>query len=186
MGQTTAIRLAVATLVTAGVLVAGFATWLVLVERRFPTRRLKQLLGLSMAIDLVLFNCFVIRPPPRQRLRRSVRSHRPSGRPSGMAASSSTTPTSSKPPSSTNSARQISTPTRSVSERSGLHRTDARGNYVDATGAHFQEDLNPTTLAGGVWDDLNVSTLLSLPGYFLTPLDNHDHAEVRFPNNVNS
>ncbi len=43
------------------------------------------------------------------------------------------------------------------------------GGYYDATGAHYQEDLDPKTLAGTVWDQLNTTTLLSLPSYFLRP-----------------
>ena len=44
------------------------------------------------------------------------------------------------------------------------------GKYYQATGAHLQEDLNPATLSGTVWDELNVTVLLSLPSYFVTPV----------------
>ena len=44
------------------------------------------------------------------------------------------------------------------------------GGYFGATGAHLQETLDPTTLSGSIWDKLNVTTLLSLPGYFVTPV----------------
>jgi len=41
--------------------------------------------------------------------------------------------------------------------------------YYNATGAHYQEDLDVQTLAGPVWDQLNARVLLSLPSYFVTP-----------------
>ena len=44
------------------------------------------------------------------------------------------------------------------------------GAYYNATGAHYQEDLDPDDLVGPVWDQLNVTTLLSLPSYFVTPI----------------
>ena len=83
-------------------------------------------------------------------------------------ASSSTTPTSSRPPSSTQLGQtdlNLYAPLSSAQGYTAL----TQGTYYDATGAHFQEDLDPSTLAGRTWDDLNVSTLLSLPDYFLTP-----------------
>ncbi len=55
------------------------------------------------------------------------------------------------------------------------HQPSAQGyaalvdnGYYDATGSHYQEDLDPQTLAGPVWDQLNTRVLLSLPSYFVT------------------
>ena len=55
------------------------------------------------------------------------------------------------------------------------HQPSAQGyaalvdnGYYDATGSHYQQDLNPQTLAGPVWDMLNSRVLLSLPSYFVT------------------
>ena len=44
-------------------MIAAAATWIVLVQRRLSSRRLRRLLALVLAVDLVVFNAFVIRPP---------------------------------------------------------------------------------------------------------------------------
>ena len=123
-----------------------------------------------LAVDLVLFNCFVIQPPITEATAQAIG---PTvGRPPprwATAGSSSTTPTSSRPTSSTPWARPTSTSTTGLPSGQGYTAlTD--GDYFAATGAHYQEDLDPATLAGSTWDDLNVTTLLSLPSYFVTPV----------------
>lgn len=57
------------------------------------------------------------------------------------------------------------------------------GSYFEATGAHYQEDLNAATFAGDTWDRLNATTLLTLPTYFLTPVaeGGSGGSAIRFP-----
>jgi hypothetical protein len=44
-----------------------------------------------------------------------------------------------------------------------------RGDYDRATGAHQQNDLSVNALAGSTFDDLNLTTLVTRPGYFTQP-----------------
>ncbi len=163
-------RVRVALLVTAQLAVAGWATWTVLVERRFTTRRLTGLLAAVLVADLVLFNVFVVQPPISE------------------ATAQAVGPSSAALRSLTGDGRFIIYDPDEFypTELLALGQTDlniygrlpsAQGytaltddNYYQATGTHYQEDLDPETLAGPTWDDLNVTTLLSLPGYFVTPV----------------
>ncbi len=43
------------------------------------------------------------------------------------------------------------------------------GDYDRATGSHQQSDLSVTALAGSTFDDLNLTTLVTRPGYFTEP-----------------
>src|SRR5437868_755771 len=43
------------------------------------------------------------------------------------------------------------------------------GDYDRATGSHQQSDLSVTALAGTTFDDLNLTTLVTRPGYFTEP-----------------
>jgi hypothetical protein len=164
-----ATRLRLAPLVTGGTLIAGAATWIVLAEARFSTTALRRLLAGVLVADLVLFNLFVIRPPITEAQAQAR----------GPAAA-------------TFQARVgdgrfiIFDPDRLAGDQLlALGQTDLNifnrvpsaqgytaltdGRYYQATGAHLQEDLDPTSLAGPVWDELNVTTLLSVPSYFVTP-----------------
>jgi hypothetical protein len=163
-------RVRVAILVTAQLAVAGWATWTVLVERRFTARRLSGLLAAVLVTDLVLFNVFVVQPPISE------------------ATAQVAGPSSAALSSLTGDGRFIIYDPDELydGELLALGQTDlniygrlpsAQGytaltndNYYQATGTHYQEDLDPETLAGPTWDSLNVTTLVSLPGYFVTPL----------------
>ncbi|MGA3148116.1 MAG: hypothetical protein ABSF33_11635 [Acidimicrobiales bacterium] len=167
---TTATRIRVSLLVTAGALIAGAATWIVLVERRLPAHRLRRLLVAVLVVDLVVFDWYVVHPPTTE------------ARAQALGPMSTTLRTQ------VGDARFIiyDPDQFETTQLYQLGQTDlnlyaplpsgqgytalTQGTYYDVTGAHFQEDLDPTTLAGPTWDDLNVSTLLSLPGYFVTPL----------------
>jgi hypothetical protein len=168
--MTTFVRDRVAVLVTVQVAVAAWVTWVVLVRRRFTARTFGRLLGAAVAVDLVLFNVFVIAPPIREA--------------QAMAAG----PTSAAFRSLVGDGRFIIYDPDEFddSQLLGLGQTDLNlyqrlpsaqgytalvdGTYYGVTGAHYQEDLNPESLAGPVWEELNVTTLLSLPGYFVTPV----------------
>jgi hypothetical protein len=160
----------IAILVTAGALIAIAATWVVLIEARLPIRRLRRLLVAVLAVDLVLFGAFVLRPPLTQ------------------TQAQAATPQAAAFKSFVGDGRFIiyDPDQFELTELHNLGQTDLNiftgipsaqgytaltdGNYYNATGAHLLESLNPATLAGTVWDGLNVSTLLALPSYFVTPV----------------
>ncbi len=162
-------RTRVAVLVTVQLGVAAAATWIVLVERRFTTRRLTGLLSAVLVADLVLFNVFVIAPPTSE------------------ADAQARGPASAAFRSLVGNGRfLIYNPDELYDQQllaigqtdlniygrlpSGQGYSALTGNsYYLATGSHYQEDLDPESLAGTVWDGLNVTTLLSLPGYFIKP-----------------
>lgn len=161
-------RYAVAGLVTVGACIAAAATWVVLFEQRFAPRRLRRLLAAIILADLVFFNAMVVRPPISQTLAQAQQ----------RAATSFASLVG-------NGRFVVYDPDQFYSDQlHALGQTDLNvfndlssaqgytaltgGAYYDATGAHYQEDLNPATLAAPIWDELNVSTLLSLPSYFLT------------------
>ncbi len=163
-------RYRVAGVVTVQVVLAGVATWLVLSRARFRRRSLAQGLGVVLVADLVLFNIFVIAPPITEQR--------------AQAAG----PTSAQFRSLVGDGRfliydpdQFETPqlyalgqtdlniyTRLPSGQGYTALTD--GTFYQFTGSHYQEDLNPESLSGSTWDGLNVTTLLTLPGYFVTPV----------------
>ncbi len=162
-------RFKLAVLVTAGTMIAGAATWIVLARARFSAKTLGRLLGTVLAADLVLFNVFMLRPPV------------------GQAQAQAKGPAAAAFTSAVGDGRFIIyDPDRFYGDQLlAMGQTDLNifnrvpsaqgytaltdGDYYQATGAHLQEDLRPTTLAGPVWDTLNVTTLLSLPAYFVTP-----------------
>jgi hypothetical protein len=177
----TAARLRVAGLVTAGVVVAGAATWIVLVRGRFVVSTLRRLLTAVLVVDLALFNAFVINPPITE------------------AAAQSHRPVSAALDARVGGGRFIVyDPDRFYNgQLLGLGQTDLNiyrqlpsaqgytaltdGGYYDATGAHYQEDLDPKTLAGTVWDQLDTTTLLSVPGYFLRPAPDGGPPLIPYP-----
>jgi hypothetical protein len=177
----TAARLRLAGLVTAGAVVAGVATWTVLSSGRFSTLRLRRQLAAVLLVDLTLFNLFVINPPITE------------------AAAQAHTPVAAQFAAQVGDGRFIIfDPDRFDTKKLyALGQTDLNiyrrlpsaqgytaltdGTYNDATGAHLQETLSATTLAGTVWDSLNVTTLLSLPGYFVTPLPASSARAEAFP-----
>ena len=159
-----------AALVTLGAAIAAVATWTVLAAPRLPRARLRRLLASVLAADLIWFNAFVVHPPITQSLAQAR---------GDLAAELAATVGDGR--------FIIYNPDEFYdSQLYELGQTDlnlfnhlgsAQGytaltdaGYYRATGAHYQEDLNPTTLAGPTWDTLNVRTLLSLPSYFVTPV----------------
>jgi len=159
-----------ALLVTAGLLVALAATAVVLREARLTVRGLRRALGTVLALDLVVLNVFLVAIPTSQDLATAK----------GVAARQFTALVG-------NARFAIYDPdTFEDGELLALGQTDLNiyndlgsgqgytaltdGAYASITGAHYQEDLAPASLASSAWDDLDVGTLLSLPGYFMTPL----------------
>ncbi len=177
----TGARLRLAGLITVGAVIAGVATWTALASARFTTRRLRRQLATVLLVDLALFNLFVINPPITE------------------AAAQARTPLAAAFASEVGDGRFIIyDPDRFETDQLfALGQTDLNiyprlpsaqgyaaltdGTYFDATGAHLQETLTATTLAGTVWDSLNVTTLLSVPGYFVTPLPTSSRPEGPIP-----
>jgi hypothetical protein len=169
-GLATGARLRLAGLVTAGVIVAGIATWTVLAAGRFSAHRLRRQLAAVLVVDLALFNLFTINPPITE-----------------AAAQADTVPAARVAALTGGGRFIVYDPDRFETQQLyALGQTDLNiyrslpsaqgytaltdGDYYAATGAHLQETLDAKTLSGPVWDRLNVTTLLALPGYFVTPL----------------
>jgi hypothetical protein len=166
----TGTRVKVSLLVTGTTLVAGATTWVVVFRDRYSTRSLRRALALVVAVDLVLFDCFVIRPPTSE-----VRAQAKGGLAAAFRATTGDGRFIVYDPDQffSNQLYQLGQTDLNLytSFPSGQGYTALTdGNYFAATGAHYQETLRPSTLAGPVWDGLNVTTLLSLPGYFVTPV----------------
>lgn len=186
--STSSMRLAVAAVLTGGVVIAAAATGIALFPRRLNPTALRRALGGVMAVDLVFFTALSLHGPVTQTTARAT----------GPPAERLTAVTG-------NGRFIVYDPDRFVQgELFALGQTDLNvpkqlpsaqgyaalvdGNYFRATGAHLQEDLNPYTLAGSTWDDLNVTVLLSLPSYFVTPMPSASavHRASSFPSDPNA
>ena len=182
------IRLSIDALVAVGLAIAGTATWVALSERRFPARKVRRLLSAVLVIDLLFFVVFVIRPPVPN------------------ALSHAQGPEAVRFSSLVGDGRfLIYDPDIFQNyELYALGQTDlnlfrqqasAQGyaalignDYYLATGAHLLDKLDPSTLATPTWDELNVHVLLSLPSYFVTPVeaDFAGQGGIPFPHDPNS
>jgi hypothetical protein len=163
-------RLAVAFVLTGGVVIAAVGTWVALVPGRLSRAGLRRVLAGIMAVDLVFFTVLSLHGPVTH-----------------ATAYGLDAPAVQLAAATGNGRFIIYDPDRfNNGELFALGQTDENvltrvpsaqgyaalvdGNYYQATGAHLQEDLNPATLSGTVWDELNVTVLLSLPSYFVTPV----------------
>ena len=168
-------RVQLALLLTGGVALAGAATWIVLSQRRFSARTFRHLLAAVLAVDLIVFNLLAIVPPISE-----AQAQAQTGPAAALRALTGDGRFIIYDPDELDTAQlyavgqtdlNIFTGVRSAQGYTAL--TD--GAYYRATGSHLQETLNPTTLGGSVWDRLNVTSMLSLPAYFV----------VRIPGPVN-
>jgi hypothetical protein len=162
-------RLAVASLVTGGVVIALVATLVVLHAERFSARGMRRLLAAVLAVDLVAFNVGVVRPPVSLTL---ARAQGPTATAFTHLVGDGRFLIYDPDQFESGQLRELGQTDLNVfnslpSGQGYAALTDS--DYYNATGAHYQEDFAPASLAGSDWDDLNVTTLLSLPGYFLTP-----------------
>ncbi len=169
-GVTTTERLQEAALVTAGAVVATAATWIALAADRLSAVRLRRLLAAVLAVDLVLFNCFVIRLPTTAAKAQAI-----GPLSSALRAQVGEGRFIIYDPDEFYTDQLYALGQTDLNVHSGLpsgqgYTALTDGTYFAATGAHYQEDLDPNDLAGSTWDDLNVTTLLSLPSYFVTPV----------------
>ena len=170
VGLPSADRLELAGLVTVGAVIAVVATGLALAEARYGARALRRRLSVVLMADLLVFTVFMLHGPITE------------------AAAQAQTPAAAALARATGNGRFIIyDPDQYLrGELYALGQTDLNvfsslssgqgytalvdGGYYRATGAHYQEDLDPASLRGPVWDVLNTRTLLSLPSYFVTPV----------------
>jgi hypothetical protein len=169
-GLPTAARLEVAGVVTAGAVVAVTATVIVLRERKLGLVALRRRLAAVLIVDLLVFTAFVLQAPITE-----------------TNAQAATAPAAALSRATGGGRFLIYDPDQfERSQLLAMGQTDLNvfgatssgqgytaltdGNYYQATGAHYQEDLDPASLRGTVWDNLDATTLLSLPSYFLTPI----------------
>ena len=162
--------LALSWVLTGGVAIAAAATWIALFPGRFTRVGLRRALAVVMAVDLVFFTAMTLHGPITHSTAHAQ----------GSDAAQLTALTG-------NGRFIIYDPDLFFQgELYALGQTDLNvltrvpsaqgyaalvdGNYYNATGAHLQQDLNPYTLAGSTWDKLNVTVLLSIPSYFVTPV----------------
>jgi hypothetical protein len=162
-------RRELAALVTLGALIGVAGTALVLIERRLSLVALRRGLATVLALDLVVLTVFLLHTPIPE------------------ATAQAQTPQAAA------LARQAAGGRFLVYDPDQFFRDDlyavgqtdlnvfagtasgqgytalTDGHYYAATGAHFQEDLDPASLRGPLWDGLDARVLLSLPGYFVTP-----------------
>ncbi len=175
-----------ALLVTGGLVIAVAATAVVLHEARLTVPGLRRALGTVLALDLVVLNVFLVAVPTSQDLATAT----------GAAARQFTTLVGNArfaiyDPDQFNDAELLALGQTDLSVYNDLgsgqgYTALTDGTYAMVTGAHYQEDLAPASLAAGSWDDLDVGTLLSLPGYFMTPLPLGGSAPtaVSYPNPI--
>ena len=103
---TSTMRLAVAGVLTGGVVIAAVATWVALFPGRFSRVGLRRVLAMVMAVDLISFTAFSLHGPVTHATAYGLGAPAASWpRPRGTAGSSSTTPTGSTTTSSTRWAR---------------------------------------------------------------------------------
>ncbi len=163
-------QLLLAGLVTIGTVIAGAATWIVVNASRYRHARLRRLLGAVVVADLLVFNLFVIRPPlPESR----ALAHEPSA--AALRAATGDGRFIIYDPDELQLDALLDLGQTDFNILSGLSSAQGYtaltdGSYYQATGAHLQEDLAPATLSTPLWDELNVTTLLSLPSYFVRPV----------------
>jgi hypothetical protein len=181
-------RTAVAAVLTGGVAIAAAATWVALFPGRLSPAGLRRALAAVMAVDLAFFTVLILHGPVTH------------------ATAYASGPTATQLTAATGNGRFIIyDPDRFVQgQLFAMGQTDLNvlkqlpsaqgytalvsGEYYRATGAHLQEDLDPYTLAGPTWDDLNVTVLLSLPSYFVTPVPTSTptHLANPFPSDPNA
>lgn len=166
---------------TVGLAIAGVATWVVLTEGRHTLRRLHRLLTAVFTADLVFFSVLVVHLPLTMG---EVHANTPfAARLSSIAANGRFV---IYDPDQFHSSQLFSFGRADTNIL--RHQPDGQGyaalvgqRYYRATGAHRQENLNPSTLAGPVWDNLDTRVLLSLPSYFLTPVPGQRARRSRRP-----
>ena len=149
--------------VVGGLLAAGWD--------RIPRRHLLRAVVVVVAVDLVIYqaNQFWLTPAPRSALTDST------GMATAIAAQTGPSgrfaiydPDRSDPV----ALNDLGEPDLNVLRRLGSvqgYGSLVRGDYDRATGSHHQSDLTVTALAGSTFDDLNLTTLVTRPGYLARP-----------------
>jgi hypothetical protein len=160
----------VAVIATAELVIAAFATWVVVKADRFSPDTLRRLVAVVVAVDLGFFTAWSLQPPVSN------------------AVAHATGPMARQLTAATGNGRfiaydpdlydtvdlfnlgqtDLSAPNHLASAQGYAALVD--NDYYLATGAHLQQDLNPSTLAGSLWDQLNSRVLVAYPGYFMSPV----------------
>lgn len=167
---TTTARYELAGIMTGGLVIAIAATWIVLARSRFTARQLRCALTGIMTADLLLFTAFMLQGPVT-----STTAYATSSQATQFAALVGNGRFIIYDPDTRNFNQLI---TVGRNDLNVLRRVlSAQGyaslvsnEYFQATGTHAQQTLDPKTLLGPTWDDLDVHVLLSLPSYFVTPV----------------
>ncbi len=149
--------------VVGGLLAAGWD--------RIPRRHLLGALVVLVAVDLAIYsaNQFWLTPPPRAVLSDST------GTASAVATQTGPNgrfaiydPDQSDPVVLDELGQPDLNVLRSLGSVQG-YGSVVNGDYDRATGAHQQSDLAAAALSGSTFDDLNLTTLVTRPGYFTEP-----------------
>ncbi|TMM19823.1 MAG: hypothetical protein E6G01_01435 [Actinobacteria bacterium] len=149
--------------VAGGLLAAGWD--------RIPRRNLLQAVLVLVAVDLAIFsaNEFWLTAPPRPALTDAT------GMATAVAAQTGSTgrfaiydPDQSDTAALDDLGQPDLNILRSLSSVQG-YGSVVSGDYDRATGSHQQSDLSVAALAGSTFDDLNLTTLVTRPGYFTEP-----------------
>jgi hypothetical protein len=155
----------------AGLLLAIIGGLLAAGWDRIPGRQVLRAVTVLVAVDLVIFtaNQYWLTAPPRSTLTDAT------GMAAAVAAQTASNgrfaiydPDESDPMILSELGQPDLNVLRSLSSVQG-YGSVVSGDYDRATGAHQQSDLSTAALAGSTFDDLNLTTLVTRPGYFTQP-----------------
>jgi len=170
---------------TAELMVAAAATGAVLGADRMSATTLRRVLTVVVVVDLTFFTALVLHPPTTRTV---AHARGPLAREFSSLTGDGRFIIYDPDQFQTDDLYQLGQTDLNVIR----HQASAQGyaalvdnGYYDATGAHYQEDLDPRTLDGPVWDELNTRVLLSLPSYFVTP-DGSGPTATQFPGSTTS
>ncbi len=168
--SSSSMRQALSWVLTGGVVIAAAATWVALFPGRFTRVGLRRALAVVMAVDLVFFTAMALHGPVTHST-----AHAQGSEASRLTALTGNGRFIIYDPdlffqgelfTLGETDLNVLTKTRSAQGYAAL----VNGDYYRTTGAHLLNDLNPYTLSGSTWDQLNVTVLLSIPSYFVTPV----------------
>ena len=164
--------IAPAVLATIGAALAVAIGGLVRFGHRLSVARIMQLIAAVMIADLLVFNLFVLRPPePSKTVAQN-----------GALADRlvSVTGTGSRfavyDPDRYDYGQLLALGQDDLNVLRGLPTVEdytalVGNSYFEATGAHGQDELAPGVFSTPAVDQLNLGVLLSLPSYFMSPVD---------------
>ena len=156
----------------------------------YPVARLRRWLTAVLVVDLALFNVLRRPPPGQRRLGPGPEPHvlearRPRGQRPVHHLRPRRDPRHPALPAGSDRPQRV----HRTAQRPGLHRPHRRRVRQRHRGPLSRGPRPDHNWPARSWDNLNVTTLLSLPSYFLTPIAGRGptvttHAAVRFPANI--